>query len=67
MLVFGPILRLMDVDGFLNVLEDFPSNMAYHFVEALIPLWNGEVRPAVNTVTLRYTHPVIRTKIYLFI
>lgn len=39
----------MDLDGLLNTLGDFLSNMADNSVEALTSLWNGEMRQAIET------------------
>ncbi|XP_061490084.1 uncharacterized protein LOC133388035 [Rhineura floridana] len=42
--------RLMDPDGFLMALGDFPVTSAGDSVEALVDLWNGEMARAVDTI-----------------
>ena len=37
--------RLMDPDGFLNALGDYPSDMVGVPVEAQVTLWNREDDP----------------------
>lgn len=44
------------LDGLLNALGDFPSNMADESVKALINHWNREVGRAFDTITPRCQH-----------
>uniref|UniRef100_A0A803TP95 Reverse transcriptase domain-containing protein n=1 Tax=Anolis carolinensis TaxID=28377 RepID=A0A803TP95_ANOCA len=42
--------RLMDPDGFLMALEEFPATSAGDSVDALVALWNREMTRAINTI-----------------
>lgn len=43
----------MDLEGYMNALGNFPSNMAGDSVNVLTFLWNREVRWAIDTLASR--------------
>ncbi|XP_062839868.1 uncharacterized protein LOC134299860 [Anolis carolinensis] len=43
--------RLMDPEGFLTALGEFPASSAGDPVDALVSLWNGEMTRAIDTIT----------------
>uniref|UniRef100_A0A803TL80 Reverse transcriptase domain-containing protein n=1 Tax=Anolis carolinensis TaxID=28377 RepID=A0A803TL80_ANOCA len=42
--------RLMDPDGFLTALGEFPATLAGDSVDALVALWNKEATRAIDTI-----------------
>uniref|UniRef100_A0A803TC32 Reverse transcriptase domain-containing protein n=1 Tax=Anolis carolinensis TaxID=28377 RepID=A0A803TC32_ANOCA len=42
--------RLMDPEGFLTALGEFPASSAGDPVDALVSLWNGEMTTAIDTI-----------------
>lgn len=51
--------RGMNLDGFLNALEDFPDKMVGAPVEALACLWNRKLSQVVDMIAPSHAHPEV--------
>ena len=54
--------RLMDPDGFLNALGDYPFDMVGAPVEAQVTLWNRDMSQAVDTIAPKHPLPARRAQ-----